>query len=115
MTSLNVSHQLGAHLEGPFIAHEKKGAHDPQVLQASVSGIDAMEKIYGPIQPGGPGCIITVAPELPGMLDCIKELSQRGVVVSLGRVCCGCVCACVSVARLICTHNRTYNRTDRCG
>ncbi|KAI9597430.1 putative N-acetylglucosamine-6-phosphate deacetylase [Syncephalis fuscata] len=75
---------LGAHLEGPFIAHEKKGAHDPQVLQSSVTSCDDLEKIYGPISAGGVGSIVTVAPELPGMLDCIKELSQRGIVVSLG-------------------------------
>ncbi|RKP26037.1 hypothetical protein SYNPS1DRAFT_14785 [Syncephalis pseudoplumigaleata] len=75
---------LGTHLEGPFIAHEKKGAHDPQVLQSSVTGVADLEAIYGPIQAGGTGNIVTVAPELPGMLDCMKALAERGVVVSLG-------------------------------
>ncbi|KAI8053192.1 putative N-acetylglucosamine-6-phosphate deacetylase [Syncephalis plumigaleata] len=76
--------QVSTHLEGPFIAQEKKGAHDAQVLQSSVTGVADLEKMYGPIKADGTGCIVTVAPELPGMLDCIKELSQRGVVVSLG-------------------------------
>ncbi|RKP05425.1 n-acetylglucosamine-6-phosphate deacetylase [Thamnocephalis sphaerospora] len=80
----NGAEVLGAHLEGPFIAHEKKGAHDPRVLQASVSGIADIEKIYGPIVRGGNASIITVAPEIPGMYKCIEELDKRGIVVSMG-------------------------------
>ena len=52
---------LGAHLEGPFLALSRKGAHDPECLKDPVP-----EYVDRLLQAAG-GCLrqITIAPELP--------------------------------------------------
>ncbi len=65
----------GAHLEGPFLA--VPGAHRRQFLRPRVDG--AWLASLGSLVK-----IVTLAPELPGALDAIAELSDRGVVVALG-------------------------------
>ncbi|XP_068605512.1 N-acetylglucosamine-6-phosphate deacetylase [Brachionichthys hirsutus] len=73
---------LGFHLEGPFISLEKKGAHPAQFLRTFRSGSieDAMEA-YGTLDNVA---LVTLAPELANSQSVVKELSQRGVAVSLG-------------------------------
>lgn len=69
---------LGAHLEGPFIAPGRLGTHpaedrrdpDPELLERLLAA--------------GPVSHLTLAPELPGALDLIDLLRQRGVTVSCG-------------------------------
>ena len=69
---------LGVHLEGPFLAAARIGAHplefrrdpDPELL----------ERLLG----AGPVTQMTLAPELPGALELIDLLRARGVVVSCG-------------------------------
>ncbi|KAI8388219.1 uncharacterized protein BYT42DRAFT_491496 [Radiomyces spectabilis] len=77
---------LGAHVEGPFISEEKKGAHDPAIIQSAKGGIAAFDKAYGPeLKHGGKTvCIMTLAPELEGVLDVIPDLVKRGITVSIG-------------------------------
>lgn len=55
---------LGAHLEGPFLALSRKGAHDPECLKDPVP-----EYVDRLLQAAG-GCLrqITIAPELPTAL-----------------------------------------------
>lgn len=67
---------LGLHLEGPMISYEKRGAHPAQYLAGHASAHD-----WDP--PSGVA-IVTLAPELPGALDAIRTLTDRGVLVSLG-------------------------------
>jgi N-acetylglucosamine-6-phosphate deacetylase len=69
---------LGLHLEGPFLSPKRHGAHDPQYLR----GPDAASA-NGWWRDAGVG-IVTIAPELPGAVELIRELSARGVVVSIG-------------------------------
>jgi len=69
---------LGFHLEGPFISHEKCGVHPPHFIHEP--DIDLMKK-YLAIEDVK---IVTLAPELPGALELIRFLVDRGVVVSLG-------------------------------
>ena len=69
---------LGAHVEGPFISHQRRGVHDPRVLRGP-----SREEIAGWLEVGAP-TIVTLAPELPGALDAIRQLVSAGVVVSLG-------------------------------
>src|ERR671910_580941 len=69
---------LGIHLEGPFLAPNRLGvhpaaagrAHDRELLEGLVAA--------------GPVAHVTLAPELPGALDLVDLLHQRGVVVSCG-------------------------------
>ena len=75
---------LGAHLEGPFLAHGRRGAHPEQHL-AAPSLAALAERIAG--FAGGPAgdiALVTLAPELEGAAAVIAELRNLGVVVSLG-------------------------------
>ena len=72
---------LGIHLEGPFIHPRKKGAHSEEFVHDRIAGMAALEDVYGPLDGVR---VITLAPELPGALDVIEALAQRGVVVSMG-------------------------------
>jgi N-acetylglucosamine-6-phosphate deacetylase len=70
---------LGFNLEGPFLAHVRRGAHDPAVLRAPT---DVPLEDIAPLIDGLR--LMTIAPELPGALDLIKRSVGAGVVVSLG-------------------------------
>jgi N-acetylglucosamine-6-phosphate deacetylase len=65
------------HLEGPFISPHRLGAHPALNLEPHGDAFDrvlAMRALR----------LITLAPELPGALDAIRELTARDVVVSIG-------------------------------
>ena len=73
---------LGAHCEGPFINIEKRGAHDANYIKSNaIGGIQVLESTYGSLDNIA---IITVAPELPGIIDCIPLLVNKNIVVSIG-------------------------------
>jgi N-acetylglucosamine-6-phosphate deacetylase len=75
-----VASPLGLHLEGPFLAPERRGAHDARhIVAPSTDVID------------GEGwsrdaavALVTLAPELPGALGLVRRLVDRGVVVAAG-------------------------------
>ena len=70
---------LGFNLEGPFISHGKKGAHNPVHIRnpADVS--------WSEIEPLVDGMrVTTIAPEIPGGLELIERLTGLGVRVSIG-------------------------------
>jgi len=71
---------LGAHLEGPFLARARRGAHPEQHL-AQPSLETLAERISGFEQEID---VVTLAPELEGAGAVIEALRQRGIVVSLG-------------------------------
>lgn len=75
---------LGAHLEGPFLAPERKGAHDPAALALPTPDVvDALiEAGHGVVRQ------ITIAPELPHALDAITRFVEAGVVVAVGHTHC---------------------------
>jgi N-acetylglucosamine-6-phosphate deacetylase len=71
---------VGAHLEGPFLAPERKGAHDPAHLaHPTASMVDDLLA-------AGEGVVrqITIAPELPGALDAIARFAAAGVIAAVG-------------------------------
>ena len=70
---------LGSNLEGPWLAHARKGAHNPAFLRepAELRLADLEAHLDGLR-------LVTVAPELPGALDLIAWLHSRGVAVSMG-------------------------------
>ncbi|CAF0750886.1 unnamed protein product [Adineta steineri] len=74
---------LGIHIEGPFIAENKRGAHRTDFLRKSECGIEDLKTCYGSFENVS---IITLAPELPNMVEnVIPELVARhNLVVSLG-------------------------------
>ena len=71
---------LGAHLEGPFLAPQKRGAHPAEHLCAP-SVTELQRRISGFEDDIA---LVTLAPELPGAEAVIAALRQCGVVVSLG-------------------------------
>lgn len=76
---------LGAHCEGPFISTAKKGAHDQTMIQNADDGIESLDRAYGPeLLKGDTVRIMTVAPEIDGVLQVIPQLVQRNITVSLG-------------------------------
>ncbi|XP_038006864.1 N-acetylglucosamine-6-phosphate deacetylase [Motacilla alba alba] len=73
---------LGAHLEGPFISKEKKGAHPEHCLRTFEAGaFQDLLATYGSLD-----CvqIVTLAPEMRRSSEVIRELTKRGICVSLG-------------------------------
>ncbi|EME88312.1 carbohydrate esterase family 9 protein [Pseudocercospora fijiensis CIRAD86] len=71
---------LGAHAEGPYLQPLKKGAHNASLFQLPTV---PPEHIYG--QEGLAATkVVTLAPENEGSLDLIKNLTQNGIMVSLG-------------------------------
>ena len=79
---------LGCHLEGPFLALARKGAHDPECLKDPVPDIvDKMLEASGADPASGKlGCIrqITIAPELPHGISAIRQFAAAGVVPAVG-------------------------------
>ena len=71
---------LGAHLEGPFLAPHRKGAHAEQHL--AVPSPENVDALLG----AAPGTVrqITLAPELPGGLDAVGRIVAAGAVVAIG-------------------------------
>ena len=74
----------GAHLEGPFLNPDMKGAHKAHLMrQISTKGAQEMEDFYGTLDHVS---IVTLAPELAGEdMESIKQLVQRNIVVSIGK------------------------------
>ncbi|MCO6558454.1 MAG: N-acetylglucosamine-6-phosphate deacetylase [Bifidobacterium sp.] len=71
---------LGAHLEGPFLALSRKGAHDPNCLKDPTDDLvdELLEAADGSIRQ------ITIAPELPHGISAIKRFAEAGVVPAVG-------------------------------
>lgn len=70
---------LGIHLEGPFLSHSHKGAHNPEILQ--VPTVDAVARLLS----SGNGLVrsITLAPELTSE-HIVKMLLEAGVKICVG-------------------------------
>jgi N-acetylglucosamine-6-phosphate deacetylase len=69
---------LAVHLEGPFLSAARRGIHPLEVLRDPDMAMVA--RLFG----AAPIALWTLAPELPGALELIRWLRQRGVTVSLG-------------------------------
>jgi N-acetylglucosamine-6-phosphate deacetylase len=71
---------IGIHLEGPFLSHARRGVHPPNLLLQP--SLDLFEKLC---QAGGDNlAMLTIAPELDGALEVIRQAARRGMIVSLG-------------------------------
>lgn len=70
----------GIYLEGPFLAPERRGSHQQELLL--LPDIELLEKW----QKAANGLIkiITIAPELPGALEFIGKARAMGITIALG-------------------------------
>ena len=71
---------LGSHLEGPFLAPARRGAHAAEVLREPDA--ETVDRFLAAA--GGTLRQVTIAPELPGALDAIRRFVAAGVVVAIG-------------------------------
>ncbi len=69
---------LGIHLEGPFLAPSRKGAHDPALLRPLADA-----DVTTLLRTGLDTVVVTLAPEAAS-LGQIRRLVEGGVIVSLG-------------------------------
>ncbi|MBW7884030.1 MAG: N-acetylglucosamine-6-phosphate deacetylase [Caldilineaceae bacterium] len=72
------SKPLGLHCEGPFLNPQKKGAHNPNHLRLPQVEDIRHWSVDNHVR------LVTLAPELPGALELVRILVDRGVVVSAG-------------------------------
>ena len=70
----------GIHLEGPYLARARCGAHDPALLRDPI--VEELEELLS----AGKGYIkmVTIAPELNGAIESIEFLVAHGVKVAIG-------------------------------
>jgi len=71
---------LGAHLEGPFLAEARRGAHPREHLTAP--SLEALDQRIGGFEEEI--ALVTLAPELEGAAAVIQRLRQLGIGVALG-------------------------------
>ena len=71
---------LGSHLEGPYLAPERRGAHHHEYLrlpdQLEIDGLLASSR--GTLRQ------VTIAPELPGAMDAIDQFVAAGTTIAVG-------------------------------
>ena len=66
----------GIHLEGPFINAEKAGAQNPQYVRPpDLNELRALHQIF-------PALILSLAPEMPGSHNVIREAAGMGITLS---------------------------------
>ncbi|MGV3533965.1 MAG: N-acetylglucosamine-6-phosphate deacetylase [Chthoniobacteraceae bacterium] len=70
---------LGVHIEGPYFAMEKRGAHDPALIRHPKREEYEQWLTYGNVVRQ-----MTLAPELPGALELIETLATAGIRPSGG-------------------------------
>ena len=70
---------LGVHVEGPYMAPTKHGCHDPGFVRRP-----SAEENRGFLDRASIIKRMTLAPEVPGVQDFIRELSRQGVIPSGG-------------------------------
>ncbi|KAJ1740226.1 N-acetyl-glucosamine-6-phosphate deacetylase [Coemansia sp. RSA 1821] len=76
---------LGAHIEGPFISPQKKGAHELATFRTAKNGLADIDECYGLDNLRKYVAYVTMAPEVEGVLDTIPELIKAtGIHVSSG-------------------------------
>ncbi|WP_110655674.1 N-acetylglucosamine-6-phosphate deacetylase [Salinicola halimionae] len=71
------SRLLGVHLEGPFLNPGKLGAQPPYAFPGLIEDVEALMTL-APIR------VLTLAPELSGHAELIRQLRERGVRVQMG-------------------------------
>ncbi|ASU80554.1 N-acetylglucosamine-6-phosphate deacetylase [Actinopolyspora erythraea] len=70
----------GIHLEGPFLSAVRCGAHDTDMLRPPdpETVTELLEAGRGAVR------MVTLAPELDGAVEAVKQLSEAGVIAAVG-------------------------------
>ncbi len=68
----------GIHYEGPFLSAERKGAHDPTLLR------DPDRTLAGRLLKVPHVRMVTIAPELHGGLDALRQVRDAGALPAVG-------------------------------
>jgi N-acetylglucosamine-6-phosphate deacetylase len=78
----------GVHLEGPWLSPRRSGAHQPGSLTSpSPADVEALVTAGDPSTGSGRrGAVrmVTLAPELPGGIEAVRQLADAGVVAAIG-------------------------------
>lgn len=69
---------IGLHCEGPMLSPNHRGTH--RIRHLVQPNLELIRKWH----PASGVAMVTIAPELPGAIEVIKELKRRGVVVAVG-------------------------------
>jgi N-acetylglucosamine-6-phosphate deacetylase len=82
LKSVPLARVIGVHYEGPFVNSEQCGALHREHFRTfkDVADLDSLPTI----KDGGALHLMTLAPEIDGGIDLIKELRRRGWIVSIG-------------------------------
>ncbi|MFD8596337.1 N-acetylglucosamine-6-phosphate deacetylase [Kitasatospora sp. NPDC059646] len=70
----------GIHFEGPFISHNRCGAHRPDLLRDPDPAL--VRKLADAAR--GHAKMFTLAPELPGGLESVRMLAEQGIIAAVG-------------------------------
>ncbi|MFJ6217035.1 N-acetylglucosamine-6-phosphate deacetylase [Streptomyces sp. NPDC092296] len=70
----------GVHFEGPFISHQRCGAHRPDLLRDPDPAV--VRRLVEAAR--GTARMVTLAPELPGGLESVRLLAELGVIAAVG-------------------------------
>lgn len=75
------AHALGVHVEGPFLAPARRGAHREDLLQDPRPDL-----VASLVEAGVRGALryVTLAPERTGAVEAVRRLRDAGVLVSVG-------------------------------
>ncbi|GHF19996.1 N-acetylglucosamine-6-phosphate deacetylase [Pseudolysinimonas yzui] len=71
---------LGSHLEGPFLAESRRGAHSAEMLRSPDDA--TVDRLLAAA--AGTLRQVTIAPELPGAVAAIRRFASAGVIVAIG-------------------------------
>ena len=86
-TQTDTARLIGINLEGPFIAHEKRGAQNPDyIVPANCDVLNTWQEASG-----GLIKLITLAPETAGAMDFIRQVkssSLKDICISIGHTAC---------------------------
>ncbi|MEP6820442.1 MAG: hypothetical protein ABJA18_12975, partial [bacterium] len=73
---------LGVHYEGPFVNASQCGALRAEHFK-TYSGLSDIDSLPSPEVPNVV-CMMTLAPEIEGGIDLVRELARRGWIVAIG-------------------------------
>lgn len=75
---VEVGELAGVHLEGPWLSPQHKGAHSEEFLQPP------RPEDVADLLSTGTVAMVTLAPELPGGLDAVRQMVSHGAVAAVG-------------------------------
>jgi len=81
VSAASAARPLGVHIEGPFLAERRRGAHNADWLRdPDAATVDTLLAAAAP----GTISILTLAPERSGGMAAVRRLAEAGIVVSIG-------------------------------